>query len=349
MTDEKNIVSTDPFILMEIIRLQTEIAKQGMDLSGVVNAVVDRIPSITNAEGAIVEYAEKDEMLYRGASGFAKPLLGIRAKQEASLSGLCVAQRQMLRSDDTLLDPRIDRGPDEMIGIRSSVVAPLRHDDAVVGVLKMVSSTTHAFNARDVRILELMSDLIAAAMSEAARRDGNAMEHPPADDPLTGLANHTLFFDRLHRYISPGRRRQVDPLAILLIDIDGLKRINADFGQRAGDAAIREMALRISRIPRKSDTVGRLGGNLFGVILIDISELKDVLNIVNRISRETDQFFRFEGRILHLTASIGYARFPNDGTDVDALLEAAEHSMCQMKRTRTPRSVEHELNQKQTS
>ena len=74
MTDVES-VSTDPYILMEIIRMQTEIAKQGLDLSGVVTAVVNRIPTITNAEGAIVEYTEGDEMGYRGASGFARPLL----------------------------------------------------------------------------------------------------------------------------------------------------------------------------------------------------------------------------------------------------------------------------------
>ena len=72
MTDVQSSVSTDPYILMEIIRLQTEIAKLGLDLSGVVNAVVERIPALTNAEGAIVEYTEGDEMVYRGASGISQ-------------------------------------------------------------------------------------------------------------------------------------------------------------------------------------------------------------------------------------------------------------------------------------
>ena len=80
MTDVQS-VSTDPYILMEIIRLQTEIAKHGLDLSGVVEAVVERIPTFTNAEGAIVEYIEGAEMVYRGASGFARPLLGTRVKR----------------------------------------------------------------------------------------------------------------------------------------------------------------------------------------------------------------------------------------------------------------------------
>lgn len=344
MTDVQG-VSSDPYILMEIIRMQTEIAKLGLDLSGVVEAVVERIPTITNAEGAIVEYIEGDEMVYRGASGFTRPLLGTRVKREASLSGLCVRLGQVLRSDDVLVDPRVDLAPFQEVGIRSMVVAPLKHDGSVVGVLKIVSSNTYAFTVRDVRVLELMSELIAASMYYAARNESNALYQQATHDALTGLANRALFFDRLRKRIYPGRRH-VEPLGILLIDLDGLKKINDSYGHRAGDAVIRETALRITRIPRRSDMVARLGGDEFGVILEEISDRSDLIAIVERIAGETDQAFRFEGRTLHLTASIGSARYPDDGTDVDALLEAADRSMYQMKRTRSARSNESELSHK---
>lgn len=348
MTDVQS-VSTDPYILMEIIRMQTEIAKQGLDLSGVVEAVVNRIPTITNAEGAIVEYTENDEMVYRGASGFARPLLGKRARREASLSGLCVRLGQILRSDDIQVDPRVDIEPFGQVGVRSMVVAPLKHDGSVVGVLKIVSAETHAFTARDVRVLELMSELIAAAMYHAARNESNALYQLATHDPLTGLANRTLFFERVNRLTSPGRR-QIEPLGILLIDMDGLKRVNDNFGHRAGDAAIRETAIRISRIPRRSDIVARLGGDEFGVILGEISEISDLRAIVDRISHETDQPFRFEGHTMDLTASIGHARFPDDGSNVDALLEAADRSMYQMKRSRaTSRLPEGEFTHRRVS
>jgi diguanylate cyclase len=129
--------------------------------------------------------------------------------------------------------------------------------------------------------------------------------------------------------------------------LDGLKHINDNFGHRAGDASIRETALRISRIPRRSDIVARLGGDEFGVLLAEISGMADLLSIIDRISQETDQPFRFEGHTIYLTASIGHARFPNDGNDVDALLEAADRSMYQMKRTRAnTRTAERELTHK---
>lgn len=345
MTDVQS-VSTDPYILMEIIKLQTEIAKHGLDLSGVVDAVVERIPTFTNAEAAIVEYVEGDEIVYRGASGFARPLLGTRTKRESSLSGLCVRLGQILRSDDILVDPRVDLGPFHDIGVRSMVVAPLKHEGSVVGVLKIISTNTHAFTVRDLRVLELMTELIAAAMYHAARNETNALYQQATHDALTGLANRSLFFDRLRHRTYPGRR-QPDPMGILVIDLDGLKRINDSFGHRAGDAAIRETALRISRIPRRSDIVARLGGDEFGVILSEIESRTDLIAIVERISQETDQPFRFEGRTLHLTASIGHARYPDDGTDVDSLLEVADRSMYQMKRSRaTARTADRELTQK---
>jgi len=345
MTDVQS-ASTDPYILMEIIKLQTEIAKQGLDLSGVVEAVVERIPTFTNAEGAIVEYIEGEEMVYRGASGFARPLLGTRVKREASLSGLCVRMGQILRSDDVLVDPRVDLSPFNDVGIRSMVVAPLKHDGSIVGALKIVSSNTYAFTVRDLRVLELMSELIAASMYHAARNETNALYQQATHDALTGLANRSLFFDRLRHRTYPGRR-QPEPLGILLIDLDGLKLINDSVGHRAGDAALRETALRISRIPRRSDIVARLGGDEFGVILSEISTRSDLIAIVERIAHETDQPFRFEGRTLQLTASIGHARYPDDGTEVDSLLEAADRSMYQMKRSRsTTRVTERELTHK---
>ena len=212
--------------------------------------------------------------------------------------------------------------------------------------MKIVSTTTHAFTARDVRVLELMSELIAAAMYYAARNETSALYQQATHDSLTGLANRSLFFDRLRNRVSPGRR-QLEPLGILIADMDGLKRINDTYGHRAGDAAIREIALRISRIPRKSDIVARLGGDEFGVILGEISDRSDLLMIVERISQQTDQPFRFEGRIINLTASIGHARFPEDGNDVDALLEAADRSMYKMKRNRTTRSTPAQQTQEQ--
>ena len=174
------------------------------------------------------------------------------------------------------------------------VVAPLKHDSSTVGVLKIVSTVTHAFTTCDVRVLELMSELIAASMFHAARNETNALYHLATHDSLTGLANRNLFFDRLRKRISPGHQ-QIEPLGILVIDMDGLKRVNDTYGHRAGDAAIREIAQRISRMPRKSDLVARLKATS-SASSWPRSLTAVILSIVERLSQETNQPFRFKGR-----------------------------------------------------
>src|SRR5262245_60184328 len=107
--------------LLAVIRTQTEIAKLGLDLSGVLALVADRARGITGAAGAVVEIAEGDEMVYRAASGSAAGLLGLRLRRSTSLSGLCVAAAVPLHCDDAEVDPRVDRDACHRVGLRSMV------------------------------------------------------------------------------------------------------------------------------------------------------------------------------------------------------------------------------------
>jgi diguanylate cyclase (GGDEF)-like protein len=336
MKEPQGSISTDPFALMAIIRMQSEIAKLGLNLGGVVSLVVDRIQSLTNAEGAIVEFAEGEEMVFRGVSGVATPLLGFRTKREGSLSGQCVEEGQVLRTDDTDSDSRVDSEVSSKVGLRSMLVAPLDHNGTTVGVLKIVSTSTNAFTARDVRVLELMSELIAAAMYHSAKNETNPLYFQATHDSLTGLANRALFYDRLRQRLRLARR-QSDSFAILNIDMDGLKAINDQFGHRAGDAALREIASRISKFARHADTVARVGGDEFGVILSDVKERNGALSAADRVAEDIRQPFQFENRRIPLEASIGFGIFPEDGSEIEALIEAADQSMYAVKRTRVHR------------
>ena len=121
------------------------------------------------------------------------------------------------------------------------------------------------------------------------------------------------------------------PFGLLSIDLDGLKAINDGFGHRAGDAALRETAQRIRRIPRKDDTVGRLGGDEFGVILENPSQRGDVSSIAQRIVAEVRLPFRFEKIEIPLSASIGVAYYPDDGISANTLMDVADRSMYAFK------------------
>ncbi|SPE25274.1 GAF sensor-containing diguanylate cyclase [Candidatus Sulfotelmatomonas gaucii] len=317
--------------LLRIIRLQTEIVKLGIDLARVTATVVDRLPSLTNAEGAILEYAEDNEMVTRGVSGFPESLLGLRVQRYGSFSGLCASQNRILRTDDSEMDPRVDREWCRTAGIRSMLVAPLNHNGTVVGVLKIASTRTQAFKPQDRHILKMMSGLIAATTHNAVRAQSDELYVRATSDSLTGLANRALFFDRLHQRISTGRRQPI-PFGILTIDMDGLKSINDRYGHRAGDAAIRETALRIRRIPRKEDTVARIGGDEFGILMEHAHGRVDVDAVAKRLLEEIRSPFKFEEFVFRLSASVGTAYYPDDGRDMDSLMDVADCSMYEVKR-----------------
>jgi diguanylate cyclase (GGDEF)-like protein len=328
--DRKRSFSINPTTLLRIIKLQTEIAKLGTDLERVTATVVDRLPSLTSATGAIIEYLEGRQMVTRGVSGLSESLLGVRAECDSSLSGTCARENRILQTDDSELDNRVDRELCRKAGIRSMLVAPLNHCGTVVGVLKIASPKTKAFTRRDKRILNIMSELIAASMYNAARSQADELYLRATSDPLTGLSNRRLFFDRLHQRTSTGRRQPI-PFGILTIDMDGLKGINDRYGHRTGDAAIRETALRISRIPRKEDTVARIGGDEFGIFIDQARSRDDVVRIAGRIMSETNMPFEFENSMVHLSTSVGIAYYPDDGLDVNTLMELADRSMYTVK------------------
>lgn len=329
--DRKRSFSISPGTLLKIVKLQTEIAKLGIDLARVIATVVDRLPSLTSASGAIIEYPEGNQMVTRGVSGFTKSLLGVRADCDSSLSGLCARKNRILQSNDSELDRRVDREICRMAGIRSMLVAPLNHNGTVVGVLKIASPKTKAFTPRDKRILKMMSELVAATMYNAARTQSDELYLRATSDSLTGLANRSLFFDRLQQRTSTGRRQPI-PFGILVIDMDRLKSINDRYGHRTGDAAIREIALRISRIPRKDDTVARIGGDEFGILLEQAHSREDVHSVATRILSEIHLPFEFEGSKVKLSASIGSAFYPDDARDMNSLMEVADRSMYAAKR-----------------
>ncbi len=326
-----------PDILMEIIRAQTDIAQQGLDLGGVMTFVTERLQALTGADGAIVELAEGEDMVYRAASGIARHQLGLRLRREGSLSGMCVAQQQILRCDDSETDARVDREACRKVGLRSMVVAPLKHGETTVGALKIASSRACAFSDAHLQILELMSGLIAAAMYNAVRFETDELYHRATHDALTGLANRALFYDRLRQNLNLAHR-QSSFLGVLNLDMDGLKPINDTHGHRAGDEALREAGRRISRVSRQSDTVARLGGDEFAVILTDVGGRDNALRHADRLAEEIRQPFTFEDKDLTLDASIGLAVFPEDGADMDSLIEKADQAMYAVKRTRKSRA-----------
>ncbi|MFN3305449.1 MAG: diguanylate cyclase domain-containing protein, partial [Roseateles sp.] len=252
--------------LLEVISIQTEVARLGLDLGGLMNLVVQRTLGLVGADGVAVELAEGDDMVYRATAGMVQNCLGLRLRRDGSVSDLCLAQGRALRCDDAQTDPRADRAACQKLGIHAILVVPLRHQGENVGVLKAMSRQPGHFDESDLTVLELLSGLVGAAMYFATRYAPNALFHQATHDGLTNLPNRALFLDRLRASLAQAVRDR-QPLAVMMLDMDGLKPINDHFGHRAGDAALLEFARRLSAGVRQSDTAARLGGDEFGVLL----------------------------------------------------------------------------------
>ncbi len=149
-------------------------------------------------------------------------------------------------------------------------------------------------------------------------------------DPLTGLHNRLSFDERFSQELARARRTQ-SRLGLLYIDLDAFKPINDRYGHRTGDAVLREVAVRLKSAVREMDTVSRIGGDEFTVILPEIGQAANVESIADGIHRRLQLPFEYEGNQLQIGASIGVALFPDDAGGERELLSHADAAMYGVK------------------
>ncbi len=159
------------------------------------------------------------------------------------------------------------------------------------------------------------------------------LKYMAGHDPLTGLPNRQLFDDRLEHALARARR-DGHGLAVLFLDLDGFKPINDEMGHHAGDQVLREVAARLERLVRTSDTVARMGGDEFVVLLDEITEAdrKAVAAMVaEKVLVHLPEPIIVNERTVLVGTSIGIALHPEHGTAPDALVSAADTAMYQAK------------------
>ncbi|BDI34416.1 hypothetical protein CCAX7_64670 [Capsulimonas corticalis] len=154
-----------------LIATQHEIAHAERELDAVLSIVTRRAQELSEADGAVVEMADGDEMVYRSASGSAAQQIGMRLSRHTSLSGRCVGESRVLSCEDSETDPRVNREACRKVGLRSMVVVPLQFLGQTIGVLKVYSSRPNAFGDAVLPLLEMMVSLIVAAMSAVSEAE----------------------------------------------------------------------------------------------------------------------------------------------------------------------------------
>jgi len=162
------------------------------------------------------------------------------------------------------------------------------------------------------------------------KRAEEQIEFHAYHDVLTNLPNRKLFTDRLTQSLSRARRSG-KPLAVMFVDLDHFKSINDTLGHEAGDELLLEMAIRLRANVRDDDTVARLGGDEFTIILAELRQPEDAVNVAEKIIKAVQQPLTIAGTSIEVSASIGIALFPNDGSDAESLLRNADSAMYRAK------------------
>jgi diguanylate cyclase (GGDEF)-like protein len=149
-------------------------------------------------------------------------------------------------------------------------------------------------------------------------------------DALTGLPNRNLFTDRLAHALAVGQRNRT-PFALLYIDIDHFKRINDTFGHETGDELLREVAARLARSVRASDTVARWGGDEFVAILDGVADPQPAARVASKLLAMCSEPYLVCGHECRITLSVGSSFYPRDGHDAASLVEHADGAMYKVK------------------
>jgi len=149
-------------------------------------------------------------------------------------------------------------------------------------------------------------------------------------DNLTGLPNRSLFEDRLNQLIRMADR-QTGRVGVMFLDLDRFKQINDTLGHKVGDELLKIVAERISSCLRAGDTVARMGGDEFTAILPGIDHPQDTVKVAQKVLEALKQPMRIAGQVLYTAGSIGISIHPDDGADVDTLLDSADIAMYRAK------------------
>ena len=201
------------------------------------------------------------------------------------------------------------------------------HNRKKNGEFFWVSASVCAIRDEDGAIVHLLG--VQEDITERKQVE-ESLEHLAYHDELTGLPNRTLFTDRLNVALAQARRSK-QSTAVLFLDLDRFKVVNDSIGHSAGDQLLQSTAERLTSLVREGDTVARMGGDEFTVLLSDIVGVEDAIEVAERAVEACRVPWVLDGREFHVTTSIGIAIYPNDGEDAENLLQNADTAMYRAK------------------
>jgi diguanylate cyclase (GGDEF)-like protein/PAS domain S-box-containing protein len=217
------------------------------------------------------------------------------------------------------------------LGVQSIWCAPIRSGEGtLLGMITCAFRDAQNPGKEDHELLEMAQRLGAVCMEH--RQMAAQIAFQAQHDTLTQLPNRALLNERLELSIARALRRE-EHIALLFIDLDGFKQVNDSLGHAVGDELLRSVTDRLGRAIRSGDTLARIGGDEFALLLPDLKTTGDAAKIAEGMLNLFQTPFALENHEVYLTASIGIAIFPDDGTDAATLLQHSDTAMYRAKRS----------------
>lgn len=226
--------------------------------------------------------------------------------------------------------------PADLPFVRKSLAAGIESGRGIEVAFRVISSDGNELTVTCQAEVETDADgtpsmLVGTLMDVTERaRAEQEIQHLANYDTLTGLPNRNLLHDRLQQAIAQAARQE-SSVGVLCLDLDRFKGINDSLGHNVGDSLLKMVAGRLRMCVRESDTLSRIGGDEFVIVLRLVSDEDGISNAASKILSVISEPFRFEDQELYLTASVGIAVYPTDGTDAHTLLKHADLAMYQAK------------------
>lgn len=299
----------------------TESILSTLDPHGVVEEIAQRVGSLVPVDTMLLVTRERDSDVPRILFAEGRDATVITPDAQADVT----AMGAWLDRHASVLCLQHDRPPPEDLRLDHAwdddalVVAPLLGTGEVMGALAVTRRGDRArFDDAELELIQLFAGHVAIALRNAVQHQ--AVELRAQTDALTGLKNHGTFQERLDRWVVTGR-----PFTLLIVDMDGFKAYNDEYGHMAGNQLLQEIGATFQRVCRESDEIFRYGGDEFAVILPG-TETQGALEVAARIGRAVRALHADAGKEVAVSCSVGIASWPTDATDRDRLVLAADRA-----------------------
>jgi diguanylate cyclase (GGDEF)-like protein/PAS domain S-box-containing protein len=310
-----------------IVEAQLDLAQVELTPSKVMQRICEQAASVTKATSAVIELRDGDEMVCRSVTAGMAAFLGQRLPVDGSISGLCLTGGQTLVSRDAFRDPRVHAETARRSGAGSMIVTPLRHGNAIVGVLKVLATDICHFEDDDASSLALLAVPFATAMTNAWRLEATSQQ--ALSDPMTGLANRTYALHELERSLAR-QTRHGGHTAVMFVDLDRFKAVNDTWGHAAGDQLLSAVAERLRRAVRTTDTAARYGGDEFVIICERMTMPDDAYILAERLVAMIPGEYVLESGTASIGVSVGVA-VATGPVAAATLLRVADEAMYEAK------------------